>query len=318
MTDKDVIAEAETVEEQTIGEITADEADTDATPADEPTVEEAADKEEAAEGGEDTGETEESAQEDAEAEETPVSLVKWTDDDGKEWDIPEELTPSLMKNKDYTAKTQEVAEQRRALEAQKAEWEAEKQRDQEDMKIEAELARLTAAQAEYDKINWDELYQYDPQDAQHKQFQYGRIRDEVSRLSQEQNTRRTARLEKAQSEMTKRFNDSEAYARANIPGWEQGKDRELVEFAREVGFDDQALKSNMSPSFLSLLHKAYVGDRAQKRASEKPKPAAKDIKPATKVGAKSSPTNRVNLVDADSKSYWAAIKAGADPRLSDL
>jgi hypothetical protein len=296
MTDK----EPEIIEDdEVINDPPEDEADTDEAPA----AEKAADEAEADEGDEDTGEAEEGADEAAEGEETAPQLVKWTDDDGKEWDIPEALTPSLMKNKDYTAKTQEVAEQRRALEVQKAEWEAEKQRDQEDMKIEAELARLKAAQAEYDKINWDELYQYDPQDAQHKQFQYGRIRDEVSRLSQEQNARQQARLEKAQSAMTKRFDEAEAYARANIPGWEQGKDRELLEFAREVGFDDQTLKSNVSPSFLSLLHKAYIGDRAQKRVNEKPKPATKEVKPATQVKAKSNPTNRKSLDEMSMAEY---------------
>ena len=177
MTDKDVIAEAETVEEQTVGEITAEEADVNDSPADEPTVEEAADSEEAAEGGEDTGETEESAQEDAEAEETPVSLVKWTDDDGKEWEIPENLTPSLMKNKDYTAKTSELADQKRAFEQQRTEWEADRKRTEEDMKIDTELARLEAMQAEYDKLDWDRLAQEDVYAAQQQQFQYGRLRD---------------------------------------------------------------------------------------------------------------------------------------------
>ena len=176
MTDKDVNAEVEAVEEQTIGEITADEADTDAAPADEPTVQEAADEAEADEGSEDTGEAEEGADEAPEGEETAIELVKWTDDDGKEWEIPENLTPSLMKNKDYTAKTSELADQKRAFEQQRTEWEADRKRTEEDMKIDTELARLEAMQAEYDKLDWDRLAQEDVYAAQQQQFQYGRLR----------------------------------------------------------------------------------------------------------------------------------------------
>lgn len=245
-------------------------------------------------------------------------MVSYVDDDGKEWEVPEALTPALMKNKDYTTKTQALADERRQLEEQRAAFEAEKKRTDEDLQIDGELARLSNLASQYDKLNWDEMFEMDRDDAMHKQFQYGRVREEIARLEGLRQSRSEARLQEAQSAMIKRTHDAEEYAKANIPGWSQGKDAELLDFAREVGFDDQTLRENISPAFIKMLYRASLGEQVLNRTKNQTRKAAKEVKPATKIRAKSSPTNRIDLASADGDTYRAAIKAGADPRLSEL
>ena len=269
---------------------------------------------------EDEAESEESDTDDqsAETDADAPQMVSYVDDDGKEWEVPEALTPALMKNKDYTTKTQALADERRELEEQRTAFEAEKKRTDEDLQIDGELARLSNLASQYDKLNWDEMFEVDRDDAMHKQFQYGRVREEIARLEGLRQSRSEARLQEAQSATIKRMNEAEEYAKANIPGWSQGKDAELLDFARGVGFDDQTLRENISPAFIKMLYRASLGEQVLNRTKNQTKKAAKEVKPATKIRAKSSPTNRVDLASADGDTYRAAIKAGANPRLVDL
>lgn len=261
----------------------------------------------------------EGADEDAGEDEGP-KLVEWTDDNGKTWQVPEDLTPALFKNKDYTTKTQQLGEERRALEEQRKAFEADAKRTEEDLKIDAELARLAAISSQYDALNWDELAATDLYDAQQKQFQRSLVKEEIQRLSGIRNARKEQRLKEAQSATIKRANEADAYGRANIPGWENGKDRELIEYAREVGFNDEALRDLVSVPFLKMLHMAHLGRQSTQTAKAAAKPAKQAVQPNAKVNGKSgnAPINPKRLADLPIEEYRAAIKRGADPRLSDL
>ena len=272
-----------------------------------------ADETEAAEGDED-GEESEGEQPDA------PKLVEWIDDNGKAWQVPEDLTPALFKNKDYTSKTQQLAEARREFEEARAAFEADTKRTKEDLALDAELARLEAISSQYDRLNWDELAANDLYDAQQKQFQRSLVKEEMQKLSSKREARRQERLQEAQSSLTKRVEDADAYARANIPGWDQGKDREFIAFAKEVGYDDETLRANISAPFVKMLHLAWLGKQGTQTAKKAAQPVKQAIQPNGKVSGKSGkvPTNPKRLADAGFDEYHAAIKRGADPRLSDL
>lgn len=244
--------------------------------------------------------------------------VTWVDDEGREWAVPEELTPALMKDKDYRQKTQAVAEGRKALEAREEEFEALQKRTDEDFAIEAEINSLRGTLEQYNKVDWNRLAAEDITEAQQQQFQRSLVKDRLDELTQHKNSRHQARLEEAQRETAKRVSEAETYAQENIPGWEQGKGAEIIDFAREIGFDDQSLRKNMGAPFMKMLHRAFVGNQAMNKAKEQPKPQKKQVKPAGKVNGQSETTKRVKLADADIATYEAARKNGANPRLIDL
>lgn len=263
-----------------------------------------------------------------EAEETEVAeepaleapkLVKWTGDDGREYEIPEELTTSLMKNKDYTQKTQEVAERRRELEARQQEIELRAKTTEEELALSAQLHSLKGQLDQYDRVDWSKLANDDIYEAQRLQFQRSQVKEQFDRVAQDLNSRYAAKTQAAQQEIAKRVEEAEAYGRANIPGWEQGKDRELVEYARSIGFDDTSLSKLIDARMVKLLHRAMIGDAATKKAASQPKPQPKEAVPVAKVQAKSADTTkRVKLAEADFATYHAAIKRGANPRMDAL
>lgn len=305
--------------------VSEDEADNDASAAgqeakadDAPENEQGTDPEDTADDqADEAADDDEGESDDAEADDE-VKYVTVTDDDGNEWEVPEALSAGFMKSKDYTQKTQHVAEMRRAAEERERQIEALAKRNDEDLKIEAELSRLEAINERYNNLNWSQLAQDDFYDAQQKQFDRQLVRERIEELKGAKNARHEQRLQEMQQETAKRIDEAEAYARANIPGWESGKDREILDFAREIGFDDEALRKNMNGAFIRMLHKAHVGETAMKRATEKPRPAQKQVKPAAKVGAKSNGTKRIRLADADMASFIAAREKGVGPSMNDL
>lgn len=310
-------------EDQSFADIVNDdEADNDASAAEQEAKADDAPEDEQDTGPEDTADDEAGSSADDEGDDdeadAEIKYVTITDDDGNEWEVPESISAGYMKSRDYTQKTQQVAEMRRAAEEREKQIEALAKRNDEDLQIEAELSRLEAINEQYNKLNWSQLAQDDFYDAQQKQFDRQLVRERIEELKGAKNARHEQRIQEMQQETAKRIEEAEAYARANIPGWESGKDREILDFAREIGFDDETLRKNMNGAFIKMLHKAHVGETAMKRATEKPKPAQKQVKPVAKVGAKSNGAKRIRLADADMASFIAAREKGVGPSMNDL
>lgn len=243
-------------------------------------------------------------------------LVKWQDDDGNEFEVPEALTTSLMKNKDYTQKSQANAEAKRLIEEDRAAFEAEKKRDKEDLQLEAEAFQLQTELQQFDALNWEEIEQNDLYEAQRLQLRMGRVQQRLQQKQAEIETRRNERLEGSQRETAKRIQEADDYGRANVPGWSQGKDQELIEFAREIGISDETLRANLSAPLVNLLHLGSIGRGSIAAAKEAGKPKAKPgVKPNGKVSGKSSKTNSTDLTEVSMDAYVAARKRGANPRL---
>ena len=67
--------------------------------------------------------------EDSEEQPDPSPEVETVEYEGQEYNIPPELKDAIMRQSDYTTKTQEVAEQRKDLETDRMEAQAEIQKD---------------------------------------------------------------------------------------------------------------------------------------------------------------------------------------------
>jgi hypothetical protein len=240
--------------------------------------------------------------------------------DGKKYKLPKDVIPAIMKNADYTRKTQELAERRREFEAQQEAFEAERKRTTEDLQIDGYIAQLQSELQAFDRLDWNAIAQNDLYEAQQKQFQRGLIRDKLAELTGIKETRSQARASEAQKAMTARINEAEAWGAANIPNWSEGRDKELLTFAREViGYDDQALRQMVSKPFLEMLHKAWIGHKASTKAATTPQATPKaEVKPVPAVSAKSGKTNRVSLANADMETYRAARARGVDPTIGSL
>lgn len=262
---------------------------------------------------EEVAETEEATDEveETEGEDQPeVKMTKWTDDEGVEWEIPENIAPALMKNKDYTQSKQALADQRRALEDERKQWAEQQKRDEEDFKIEGELFNIEERLKQYQNVNWGDLRIQDPDGANGHFQDMQLLQQRKQELSQTKQSRMQEKSQAAQQSVAKRHEETNAYISNNIPDWSPELANNMEKYALEAGFDADSMMSNMSPAFMKILYDGYKANEIRKRATTpKPKQTGK-VMPLKQVGAKSNPTNRVDLNTASMDDFYKSRMRG--------
>ncbi len=93
----------------------------------------------------------------------PEDELEEIERDGKKYKIPAALKSELMMQADYTRKTQELAEQRKAIQEQRSLVE---QASQAELNAYASLTNIDQQLAEYQKVNWDRYEDDNPFEAQ--------------------------------------------------------------------------------------------------------------------------------------------------------
>ena len=81
--------------------------------------------------------------------------------EGTEYEVPAKLKDALLRQSDYTTKTQALAAERKALEAQSAAFQQQQELNQQTFDDVAQVKALDQQIEQYNALNWDELY---PQD----------------------------------------------------------------------------------------------------------------------------------------------------------
>lgn len=281
--------------------------------SEEETLEDLAEAEEATE-EEVEGDEGAEAEESEEQEET----LETVEIDGVEYEVPEALKRSIMLNKDYTHKTQAIAEEKRLLEEQRQLFEQTKERTQEDLKFEAQLYQLEDQLKQYETLDWANLEQTsDPDTVNSHWRQFQLLKDRKNDLNAQVKERQTQRSQEAQQAVAKRIEDTRAFAEKNIEGWSPALANEIEAYAISQGYSQESLLTNLSPALLKTLHDGYQGNKLLTKAKTLTKPKA-TIKPTKKVGAKSSGTTRVDFSRGSVDAVDKALSQGRNPRMSDL
>jgi hypothetical protein len=240
--------------------------------------------EESAEGEVEAGESEEvdesaeseesdGEEEEGEAEEEPTFTIKV---DGKEVTLTQsELIESAQKGADYTQKTMALAEQRKAVDAERAEvgkvrQEAEQAREESVKRLTAYTNFLEAQLGSPPPISL--LHESAEQYIAQKEFYESRkgmleqARAEIQHLEEARNRAR-------QSELAKKAEASEKALRDTLKDWTDKSPDELAAYMAEQGLPTQALGEAVVEKGIWLLaHKAREYDRLQaEKAKLKPK-----------------------------------------------
>lgn len=225
------------------------------------------------------------------SDEQPISVVKLKVN-GEELEKPlDEVIALAQQGVDYTKKTQEVAEQRKALEeyAQtiKVQEEAFQQQVQLQQALIGDVAELTAVDkqlAQFNDVNWQELSDTDFVEAQKLFFTYNQLQQKRSELA----TNLESKAQQVQQEQAKRMQEriekgKEVLAK-EIPNWSRETTQELVAVGKEYGFTDDELGTIIDPRHVKVLHDAMQWHKLQKNSVVKNK--VSQAKPVVKPGAK--------------------------------
>ena len=211
--------------------------------------------------------------------------------EGKKYRVPKDLKPALMMHADYTRKTQEVAELRRAAEAERQQYQ---QASAEHVQALAAVHSLDQQIGQFQKVNWQELGDSDPVQAQKLWIQFSQLKDSRQQLVGQVQQMEQQRAFEAQQENAKRIEEGHAALKREIPNWGPELVGQIRDYAvKELGFQPQELQQVNDPRVVKLIHAAMVGTqlvKKQQQAATTSQPA----KPVTKVGGNSPARNDPN------------------------
>lgn len=234
--------------------------------------------------------------------EEPPEETEEVEHDGQKYKLPKALKPALMMQADYTKKTQELAEQRRAFEAEAKNT---READEEHLTGRAKLIGMDDTLAQYAKVDWDALAAQDAEAANAHWRKYQLLKDQRSAFAEEFKGKQGERVLKAQQEAAKRQQEGLETLQRDIPGWSPKLVEELKEFAgKKYGLTPARIAAIEDPAFVRAIHDAMQATKAQKTATRiKPIEAAATARPVPRAGSSASPPT--GLSDSLSADEWA-------------
>lgn len=231
--------------------------------------------------------------------------------DGEEITI-EELRSGHLRQKDYTRKTQELAENRKAMEAQYQEIERER----------AEYAQLLPAMAERiqqaaeQEPDWDTLYDTDPvmaakAERQWRKEQEGRVA-QLQAVQAEQQRMQQIEAQKHEQMQQSYLEQQRQILPDIIPEWRDNKvaateATQIRDFLLGEGFSEQDVSGMSNATLVKLARKAMLYDRGETRANEV---KAKPKKPRTKTLKSGSRASQPKRTSAAQEAQNRARKTG--------
>lgn len=246
---------------------------------------------------EQSADAEESADEsdadEAQTDETVDSDGVEVEYEGKAYKLPKELKDALLRQADYTRKTQETAAQKRAVEerAQTLELQAKFQAEHFQKAVEAQS--LQSQLQQYAQVDWAGLAESNPSqylqlDRQYRQLQEAaqRVNGEIQHLGQQFAQKAQVEKQKAQARCIEEL-------RKEFPDFGSDMLKALDETGRSFGFSGEELSEIVDPRVIRVLHAANQYRKLQGSKSIATK-KVQSAKPVQAQAARSASTSQAN------------------------
>jgi hypothetical protein len=241
--------------------------------------------EEATEESDDEAEEEEQSQD-----EVPAILKLKVNGEDVEKPL-DEVVALAQQGLDYTQKTQQVAEQRKELEAYAESIKAQEQAFQEQMQLNnvliEDVAKITSLDQQlnqYANVNWQQLSDNDFVEAQKLFFSYNQLQQERSALVSQFEAKKQQVVQKQSQLMAEKIAKGKEVLAKEIPNWSPETNQALLSTGKDYGFSDAELNSIVDPRHVKVLHDAMQWRKLQQNSVVKKK--VSNAKPVVKPGSK--------------------------------
>jgi hypothetical protein len=249
--------------------------------------------------------------------ESAVEETEEFDLDGEKLAVPkttaEKLRAAMLRQADYTRKTQELATQRQQAEESFAEREARVSAEQANIQSVARVMAIDERLQQYANVDWQALNQSDPVRAQSEYFTYQQLKDArgglVSQI-QQQESQRALRDSEAQA---KAAQQAQEVLSREIKGWGPEVAKSLREVAKSLGADEKAIASIRDPWIVKALHAQKQLMDLQSKASKAP-PAPPAVPVKTITGATSKATVDLDKLPIDEFMRRERARLAKQPR----
>jgi hypothetical protein len=238
-----------------------------------------------------TDEPDDEAEEEEQSEDEVPAILKLKVN-GEEVEKPlDEIVALAQQGLDYTQKTQQVAEQRKELEAYAEQIKMQEQAFQEQMQLNnvliEDVAKITSLDQQlnqYANVNWQELSDSDFVEAQKHFFTYNQLQQQRSQLVSQFEAKKQQVVHQQTQLMSEKIAKGKEVLAKEIPGWSQETTQQLVSVGKEYGFSDAELNSIVDPRHVKVLHDAMQWRKLQQNSTVKKKVSS--AKPVVKPGSK--------------------------------
>lgn len=236
----------------------------------------------------DTGEGENTEGEEAQAEPQP-EFVEVTLEDGRKVKVQKDIEGYLLRQADYTRKTQEVAEQRKALEAEREQFKGQTEAQKAHFAAATKLAALDDQLEQYAKVDWQTLYQTNPDLYQQHRINYDALKDKRESAARDFSQKEQERRQTSERESANRAQKAVAEIKRLVPEWTPGGelDVKLATYGTSIGFSqpEMAEMALRNPQFLHQLKRLHDYDEAaKKQKTQQTFEQSQQAKPVTRVG----------------------------------
>jgi hypothetical protein len=220
-------------------------------------------------------EVEAEAKEPETAEDDPIVTIKI---DGKDVEVPlSELKNGYQRQADYTRKTMEAAETRKAADAERQAALQERQTYQQNLQKMG--AQLEGALVEQQKIDWESLIQNDPVEYLRQQHLFNQRQAALQQnMAEQQRMQAQAQAEeqRAYADFVRQQQDE---LLAKLPDWKDSakataEKAAIRQYLVEQGYDENALSKVADHRAVVLAHKAMKYDQMIAKAKEATKKVA--------------------------------------------
>jgi hypothetical protein len=256
-----------------------------------PPLEAEAEATEEVESEEATDEPDDEAEEEEQSQDEVPAILKLKVN-GEDVEKPlDEVVALAQQGLDYTQKTQQVAEQRKELEAYAESIKAQEQAFQEQMQLNnvliEDVAKITSLDQQlnqYANVNWQQLSDNDFVEAQKLFFSYNQLQKERSQLVSQFEAKKQQVVQKQSQLMAEKIAKGKEVLAKEIPNWSPETNQALLSTGKDYGFSDAELNSIVDPRHVKVLHDAMQWRKLQQNSVVKKK--VSNAKPVVKPGSK--------------------------------
>ena len=209
--------------------------------------------------------------------------IDW--EDGQKYRVPKVLKEGLLRQQDYTRKTQELAELRRQAQSSLDAGQMLQQFQNATADEQRELARVQADIERYKGIDWSSLDTDTYIKAKH---QLDTLKERAGEIQQGLGQKAQQFSQWRQQQLQQMLQSGEQFLRSSIQGWGDDAKKEVRAQVLANGYSEEELSQVIDPRFVKLAWKAAQFDKLQS-GKQTALQTAQKAPPVVKPGA-SNPT----------------------------
>lgn len=224
--------------------------------------------------------------------------------------VPKAVKPLLMTTADYTRKTQELADHRRAVEAERSTHGERVKADlqligegREIIELEADIRRLK-------NLTPEEFQSFAPEQQNRVIYRLQQMEGELTSKRQAYAQKIQAKQSEAERDRATRRDQAAAQIAREVEGWSPAMQDTLRSFAtKELGATSQDFETAQeNPRLMKMLHLAHLGHQSVSKAKAAAAQAQPQPAPTRTVNGGSSSSGPSGPSDRQSVETWMAAR----------